>query len=163
EYVETALLASKLDRKVILVVEKLSELPLIAAVSKRLGVRPRIGIRVKLSSRGSGRWEASGGDRSKFGLSSSEILEAMAFMRERGLLDCFQLLHFHLGSQISAIRSFKNALREAGRFYVELTRAGAPLKYFDVGGGLDRKSTRLNSSHVKISYAVFCLKKKTNK
>ncbi len=136
EYVETALLASKLDRKVILVVEKLSELAMIATVSERLGVRPRIGIRVRLSSRGSGRWEASGGDRSKFGLSSSEILEAMHFMRERGLLDCFELLHFHLGSQISAIRSFKNALREAGRFYVELAKAGAPLKYFDVGGGL---------------------------
>jgi len=136
EYVESALLASKLDRKVILVVEKLSELPLIAAVSEKLGVRPRIGIRVKLSSRGSGRWEASGGDRSKFGLSSSEIIEAMSFMRERNLLDCFELLHFHLGSQISAIRSFKNALREAGRFYVELSKAGAPLRYFDVGGGL---------------------------
>lgn len=136
EYVETALLASKLDRKVILVVEKLSELPLIAGVSEKLGVRPRIGIRVRLSSRGSGRWEASGGDRSKFGLSSSEILQAIAFMRERGLLDCFELLHFHLGSQISAIRSFKNALREAGRFYVELAKTGAPLKYFDVGGGL---------------------------
>ncbi len=150
EYVESALLASKLDRKVILVVEKLSELPLIAAVSKKLGVRPRIGIRVKLSSRGSGRWEASGGDRSKFGLSSSEILEAMAFMRERGLLDCFELLHFHLGSQISAIRSFKNALREAGRFYVELAKAGAELKYFDVGGGLgvdyDGSQTNFSSS-----------------
>ena len=136
EYVETALLASKLDRKVILVVEKLSELPLIATVSERLGVRPRIGIRFKLSTRGSGRWEASGGDRSKFGLSSSEILEAMAFMRERHLLDCFELLHFHLGSQISAIRAIKNALREAGRMYVELVKAGASLKYFDVGGGL---------------------------
>ena len=150
EYVESALLASKLDRKVILVVEKLSELPLIAAVSEKLGVRPRIGIRVKLSSRGSGKWEASGGDRSKFGLGSSEIIEAMAFMRERNLLDCFELLHFHLGSQISAIRSFKNALREAGRFYVELAKAGAPLRYFDVGGGLgvdyDGSQTNFSSS-----------------
>ncbi|HEY0839507.1 MAG TPA: biosynthetic arginine decarboxylase, partial [Vulgatibacter sp.] len=150
EYVESALLASKLDRKVILVVEKLSELPLIAAVSERLGVRPRIGIRVKLSSRGSGRWEASGGDRSKFGLGSSEILEAMAFMKERNLLDCFELLHFHLGSQISAIRSFKAALREAGRYYVELSKAGAPLQYFDVGGGLgvdyDGSQTNFSSS-----------------
>jgi arginine decarboxylase len=136
EYVETALYASKLDRKVILVVEKLSELFLIADVSKRMGIRPRIGMRVKLSSRGSGRWEASGGDRSKFGLSSSEILEAMAYMKEHDLLDCFELLHFHLGSQISAIRSVKNAMREAGRFYVELVRAGAPIRYFDVGGGL---------------------------
>ena len=150
EYVETALLASKLDRKVILVVEKLSELPLIAGVSKKLGVRPRIGIRVKLSSRGSGRWEASGGARSKFGLSSSEILEAMAFMRQHDLLDTFQLLHFHLGSQISAIRSFKNALKEAGRFYVEMRKMGAPLEYFDVGGGLgvdyDGSQTNFSSS-----------------
>lgn len=150
EYVESALLASKLDRKVILVVEKLSELALIAGVSKRLGVRPRIGIRVKLSSRGSGRWEASGGDRSKFGLTSSEILEAMAFMKQHEIMDCFELLHFHLGSQISAIRSFKNALREAGRFYVELSKAGAPLKYFDVGGGLgvdyDGSQTNFSSS-----------------
>ena len=136
EYVETALLASKLDRKVILVVEKLSELPLIATVSERLGVKPRIGIRFKLSTRGSGRWEASGGDRSKFGLSSSEILEALDFMKERNLFDSFELLHFHLGSQISAIRAVKNALREAGRLYVELVKAGASLKYFDVGGGL---------------------------
>lgn len=150
EYVETALLASKLDRKVILVVEKLSELPLIAAVSRRLGVRPRIGVRVKLSSRGAGKWEASGGDRSKFGLSSAEILEALAFMREHNLLETFELLHFHLGSQISAIRSFKNALREAGRYFVELVKAGAPLKYMDVGGGLgvdyDGSQTNFSSS-----------------
>lgn len=136
EYIETALLASRLDRKVILVVEKLSELFLIADVSKRLGIRPSIGVRVKLSTRGSGRWEASGGDRSKFGLSSPEILEAMAFMEKNDLLDCFELLHFHLGSQISAIRAIKSAMREAGRFYVELVKAGAPIKYFDVGGGL---------------------------
>jgi len=136
EYIETALLASRLDRKVILVVEKLSELFLIAEVSKRLGIRPCIGIRVKLSTRGSGRWEASGGDRSKFGLSSSEILEAMSFMEKNDLLDCFKLLHFHLGSQISAIRAIKSAMREAGRFYVELVRAGAPIHYVDVGGGL---------------------------
>ncbi|HLV61361.1 MAG TPA: biosynthetic arginine decarboxylase [Fredinandcohnia sp.] len=136
EYIETALLASRLDRKVILVVEKLSELFLIAEVSKRLGIRPSIGIRVKLSTRGSGRWEASGGDRSKFGLSSPEVLEAMAFMEKNELLDCFELLHFHLGSQISAIRAIKSAIREAGRFYVELVKAGAPIQYFDVGGGL---------------------------
>jgi arginine decarboxylase len=136
EYVETALLASKLGRHIVLVVEKLSELKLIADVSTKVGVRPRIGIRVRLSSRGSGRWEASGGDRSKFGLSSSELIEAMTILRQEGILDCFELLHFHLGSQISAIRRFKDALREAGRFYVELVGAGAPLKFLDVGGGL---------------------------
>ncbi|MBV8879849.1 MAG: biosynthetic arginine decarboxylase, partial [Planctomycetaceae bacterium] len=136
EYIESALLAGKLGHTVILVVEKLSELALIEKVSKKLGVRPHIGIRVKLSSRGAGKWESSGGDRSKFGLSSSELVEAISLMRSTGLLDCFELLHFHLGSQISAIRSFKNALREAGRFYIELSKAGAPLRYLDVGGGL---------------------------
>jgi len=136
EYVETALLASKLGRKVILVVEKPSELPLIAEVAKKTGIQPRIGIRVRLSSRGAGKWEASGGDRSKFGLSSSELMDAIAFMKQTGLLPCFEMLHFHLGSQISNIRNVKNALREASRFYVEVLHQGAPLKYIDVGGGL---------------------------
>ncbi len=150
EYVETALLGSKLGRNIILVVEKYSELPLIAGLAKRHNIRPRIGIRAKLSTRGSGRWEASGGDRSKFGLSSREMLEAMCFLRENGLLESFELLHFHLGSQISSIRSIKNAMREAGRFYVELSKAGAPLRYLDVGGGLgvdyDGSQTNFSSS-----------------
>lgn len=150
EYVETALLATKMGRKVMLVVEKLSELHLIAQVSKRTGVRPHIGVRVKLSSRGTGRWEASGGDRSKFGLSAAELLEAMQILREENLLECFELIHFHLGSQISAIRSVKNALREGGRFYVELKKMGAPLRYLDVGGGLgvdyDGSQTNFQSS-----------------
>jgi arginine decarboxylase len=150
EYVETALLGSKLGRNIILVVEKYSELPLIASLSKKHGIRPMIGIRAKLSTRGSGRWESSGGDRSKFGLSSREMLEAMRFLRENGLLDSFELLHFHLGSQISSIRSIKNAIREAGRFFVELSKAGAPLRYVDVGGGLgvdyDGSQTNFSSS-----------------
>jgi arginine decarboxylase len=136
EYIETALMASKLGRTVLIVVEKFSELALIAEVAKKMGVRPRIGIRVKLAAKGSGRWEASGGDRSKFGLSTREVVEAINFMRANDLLSCFELLHFHLGSQISAIRAVKNALREAGRFYVEVSKMGAPLKYFDAGGGL---------------------------
>ena len=136
EYIETALTCSKLGRTVLIVVEKFSELQLIEDTAKKLGVRPRIGIRVKLASRGSGRWEASGGDRSKFGLSTREVLEAIKFLNERDLLSCFELLHFHLGSQISAIRAVKNALREAGRFFVEVVKLGAPLKYFDAGGGL---------------------------
>jgi arginine decarboxylase len=136
EYIETALMASKLGRTVLLVVEKFSELPLIAETAKKMGVRPRIGIRVKLAAKGSGRWEASGGDRSKFGLSTREVVEAINFLRANDLLNCFELLHFHLGSQISAIRAVKNALREAGRFYVEVCKMGAPLKYFDAGGGL---------------------------
>src|SRR5215831_18760732 len=136
EYIETALQVSKLGHMVLIVTEKYSELSLIAETAKKLGVRPRLGIRVKLSTRGAGRWEASGGDRSKFGLSTREVVEAIHFLREHDLLGCFELLHFHLGSQISAIRSVKNALREAGRFYVEVARLGAPLKYFDAGGGL---------------------------
>ena len=136
EYVETALYASKLGRKVVMVVEKTSELPLIAEISRKLGITPRIGIRVRLSTRGAGKWEASGGDRSKFGLSSGELMQSVAFMKEAGLLHTFELLHFHLGSQISNIRNVKNALREVGRFYVEVLALGAPLKYIDVGGGL---------------------------
>ncbi|MDB4981783.1 MAG: Biosynthetic arginine decarboxylase, partial [Myxococcales bacterium] len=136
EYIETALMFSKLGRTVLIVVEKFSELAHIAEVAKKMGVRPRIGVRVKLASKGSGRWEASGGDRSKFGLSTREVVEAINFMKANDLLSCFELLHFHLGSQISAIRAVKNALREAGRFYVEVAKLGAPLKYFDAGGGL---------------------------
>jgi arginine decarboxylase len=136
EYIETALMLSKLGRTVLIVVEKFSELPLIAETAKKMGVRPRIGIRVKLAAKGSGRWEASGGDRSKFGLSTREVVEAINFLRQNDLLNCFELLHFHLGSQISAINAVKNALREAGRFYVEVVNLGAPLKYFDAGGGL---------------------------
>jgi arginine decarboxylase len=148
EYVETALYASKLGRKVVMVVEKPSELPLIAEVSRKTGIMPTLGMRVRLSTRGAGKWEASGGDRSKFGLSAAELMQSIAFMREAGLLDCFELLHFHLGSQISNIRNVKNALREVGRFYVEVHALGAPLKYLDVGGGLgvDYDGSRTNFS-----------------
>jgi len=150
EYIETALLASKMGRNVILVVEKATELPLIATISKRAGVKPLIGMRAKLSTRGSGRWEASGGDRSKFGLTAKELIEAVDFLKKEQLLDSFVLLHFHLGSQISAIRSVKNAMREAGRFFVELFKMGAPLQYLDVGGGLgidyDGSQTNFESS-----------------
>ncbi len=111
EYVETALLASKLGRNVILVVEKPSELALIRQIGVKTGVRPRIGIRSRLSARGAGHWEASGGDRSKFGLSGRDLLNAVDYLREHDLLDSFELLHFHLGSQISSIRSVKDALR----------------------------------------------------
>ncbi len=136
EYVETALLASKLGRTVILVVEKPTELPLIRDISTKTGVRPRIGVRSRLSARGAGHWEASGGDRSKFGLSGRDLLDAVTYMRENEMLDCFELLHFHLGSQISSIRSVKDALREASQVYVNLVKMGAPLGYLDVGGGL---------------------------
>ncbi len=136
EYVETALLASKLGRRVILVVEKPSELPMILEISQRTGVRPRIGIRSRLTTRGAGHWEGSAGDRSKFGLSGRDLLDAVEFLRANDLLDRFELLHFHLGSQISSIRSVKDGLREAAQVYVNLVKMGAPLGYLDVGGGL---------------------------
>ncbi len=150
EYIETALLASRLGRHVVLVVEKRSELPLIRDISLRLGIRPRIGIRSRLSTRGSGHWEASGGDRSKFGLSGRDLLDAVTFLRENDLLDTFELLHFHLGSQISSIRSVKDGLREAAHVYINLVKLGAPLGYLDVGGGLgvdyDGSQTNFTSS-----------------
>ena len=150
EYVETALLASKLGRNVILVVEKPSELALIRQIAGKTGVRPRLGIRSRLSARGAGHWEASGGDRSKFGLSGRDLLNAIDYLREHQLLDCFELLHFHLGSQISSIRSVKDALREAAQIYVNLVKMGASLRYLDVGGGLgidyDGSNTNFASS-----------------
>ncbi|MEM1177626.1 MAG: biosynthetic arginine decarboxylase [Acidobacteriota bacterium] len=136
EYVETALLASRLGPKVILVAEKPAELRLIAKVAKRTGIRPVLGVRARLSTRGAGHWEASGGDRSKFGLSARELLETVDWLERHELLDCLELLHFHLGSQISSIRNVKAALREGGWLYVNLVRLGAPLLYFDAGGGL---------------------------
>jgi arginine decarboxylase len=150
EYIETALLATKLGRHVVLVVEKPSELPLIQRISAKMGVRPRIGIRSRLSAKGAGHWEASGGDRSKFGLSGRDLLDAVAFLREHDLLDTFELVHFHLGSQISSIRSVKDGLREAAQVYVNLAQMGAPLGYLDVGGGLgvdyDGSQTNFTSS-----------------
>jgi arginine decarboxylase len=150
EYVETALLASRLGRTVMLVVEKPSELPLIRQIAEKTGVRPRIGIRSRLSARGSGHWEASGGDRSKFGLSGRDLLDAVAYLREHKMLDTFELLHFHLGSQISSIRSIKDALREAAQIYVNLVKMGASMRYLDVGGGLgidyDGSNTNFASS-----------------
>jgi len=136
EYVETALLACKLGRRVMLVAEKRSELRLIAEIAERTGVRPRIGARARLATPGSGHWQESGGERSKFGLSARDLVWAVDFLRQRQLLDCFQLLHFHIGSQIPTIRSVKDALREAVRVYVDLVKLGAPLGYLDVGGGL---------------------------
>jgi arginine decarboxylase len=150
EYIETGLLATKLGRHVILVVEKPSELPLILQISEKMGVRPRIGIRSRLSAKGAGHWEASGGDRSKFGLSGRDLLDAVAFLREKGQLDTFELLHFHLGSQISSIRSVKDGLREAAQVYANLAQMGARLGYLDVGGGLgvdyDGSQTNFTSS-----------------
>ena len=136
EYIEMVMLAQKIGRRIIPVVEKYTELDLIIQHSKAVGVRPVIGLRVKLASRGSGRWKSSGGYRSKFGLTVTEALQALDKLKELQMEDCFQLLHFHLGSQITNIRQIKAAVIEAVRVYVELKRAGAGLQYLDVGGGL---------------------------
>ena len=136
EYIEMVMLATKIGRHIIPVVEKYTELDLIMKHSERVGVKPVIGVRVKLASRGSGRWKSSGGYRSKFGLTVTEALKALDELKARGMEDCLQLLHFHLGSQITNIRQIKGAVIEAARVYVELRRAGAGLQYLDVGGGL---------------------------
>jgi arginine decarboxylase len=136
EYIEMAMLAQKMGRRIIPVVEKYTELHLILRNSERVGVRPNIGLRVKLATRGSGRWKSSGGYRSKFGLSASEAMRALQELKDLGMADCLELLHFHLGSQITNIRQIKAAVNEAVRVYTELARAGAGLRYLDVGGGL---------------------------
>ncbi|MBI1786932.1 MAG: biosynthetic arginine decarboxylase [Acidobacteria bacterium] len=136
EYIEMAMLAHKMGRQIIPVVEKYTELRLIIQYAAKVGVRPTIGVRVKLASRGSGRWKSSGGYRSKFGLTISETLQALRELEGLGMADCLHLLHFHLGSQITNIRQVKGAVNEAARVYVELARAGAGLRYLDVGGGL---------------------------
>jgi arginine decarboxylase len=136
EYIEMAMLAQKVGRQIIPVVEKYTELHLILKYSQRVGVRPAIGLRVKLASRGSGRWKSSGGYRSKFGLSATEAMRALQELKDLGMADCLNLLHFHLGSQITNIRQIKAAVNEAVRVYVDLARAGGGLKYLDVGGGL---------------------------
>jgi arginine decarboxylase len=150
EFIEMAMLAQKIGRVVIPVVEKYTELGLILKYAERVGVRPMIGMRVKLASRGGGRWQGSGGYRSKFGLTVAEVLRGLEELRSRGMEDCFKLLHFHLGSQIPNIRIVKGALNEAARIYTELVKLGAGLEYLDVGGGLgvdyDGSQTNFESS-----------------
>src|SRR5687768_619469 len=150
EFIEMAMLAQKIGRRIIPVVEKYTELGLILEIAERVGVRPTIGMRVKLAARGGGRWQSSGGYRSKFGLTVAEIIRGLEELKARGMEDCFQLLHFHLGSQIPNIRIVKGALNEAARVYVELVKAGAGLTYLDVGGGLgvdyDGSQTNFESS-----------------
>ncbi len=136
EFIQMALLAQRMGRTVIPVVEKVSELDLILKHAETLGVRPSIGMRVKLATRGTGRWQASGGYRSKFGLTVAEMLAQLDRLVELGMGDCFQLLHFHVGSQIGNIRQLKSAILEASRIYVDLYNRGAGLKYLDCGGGL---------------------------
>lgn len=136
EFIKMVILARKLGKNIIPVVEKFTELESIVRHAEALDVRPLIGVRVKLASRGAGRWRSSAGYRSKFGLTITEVLEALEFLKARDMADCLQLTHFHLGSQITNIRKVKEALNEAARVFVELHRAGAALRYMDVGGGL---------------------------
>nr|MDE6033707.1 biosynthetic arginine decarboxylase [Muribaculaceae bacterium] len=116
DYIELALLAQKMGRNIYLVVEKLNELKIIARIAKRLKIMPNVGIRIKISNSGSGKWEESGGDQSKFGLNSSDLLEAIDFMEQNDMKESLRLIHFHIGSQITKIRRIKNALREAVQF-----------------------------------------------
>jgi arginine decarboxylase len=135
-YIRLALLARRLGRTIFLVMEKLSELPLVLRIAAEEGIAPLIGMRVKLVATGSGKWEDSGGDTSKFGLTSWELMEAVSLLREAGALEGFRLLHTHLGSQVNNIRRVKEALQETARYFVELSRLGCPLDHLDVGGGL---------------------------
>jgi arginine decarboxylase len=136
EFIHMTMLARKIGKNIIPVVEKFTELELIVKQAEITGVRPVIGIRAKLAARGAGRWRSSAGYRSKFGLTLTEMLEAVDYLKQRGMVDCLQLIHFHLGSQITNIRSIKAALTEVGRVYTEMHRIGANVNYIDVGGGL---------------------------
>ncbi|MFO7905468.1 MAG: biosynthetic arginine decarboxylase [Pirellulaceae bacterium] len=136
EFVEMAMLAQKTGRHVIPVIEKYTDLALVLRQAQRAGVRPRIGVRIKLATRGSGRWQMSSGYRSKFGLSINEMLSVFEDLKKMEMADCLNLLHFHLGSQITSIRTIKNALIESARIYADLVRNGAGLEMLDVGGGL---------------------------
>lgn len=136
EYIETAMLAQRLGQIPIIVLEQIEEVDLVIEASRQLGIKPIVGVRAKLSTQGMGRWGTSSGDRAKFGLTIPEIIQAVDKLRAANLLDSLQLLHFHIGSQISAINVIKDAIQEASRIYVELAALGANMKYLDVGGGL---------------------------
>ncbi len=154
-FIELALLAQKMGRTIIIVVEKMNELRLIAKLSKQLKVTPKIGIRIKLASSGAGKWEDSGGDASKFGLSSSELLEALEFLEKNNMMECLKLVHYHIGSQVSKIKKINVALREAAQFYVQLYKMGYHIEYVDMGGGLgvDYDGTS-SSSASSVNYSI---------
>jgi len=135
-FIETALIAQRFDNTVIIVIERPDEIELVLEASERLGIRPTLGMRSKLATKGMGRWADSAGDRAKFGLTTTQVVNVVDTLAARGMLDCLQLLHFHIGSQVSSITPWKNALREAGNLYVELVKMGCQMGYVDVGGGL---------------------------
>lgn len=155
-YIELALLAQKMGKHIFIVVEKLNELDIIANAAKKLNVKPNLGIRIKLASSGSGKWEESGGDASKFGLTSSEVLDALQKLEEKGLHDCLRLIHFHIGSQITKIRRIQTALREAAQFYINLHKMGYDVDFVDCGGGLgvDYDGTRSSNSESSVNYSI---------
>ena len=154
-YIETALLAQRLGRKPIIIMDRLDELDLIIKTSQRLGLPPNIGVRSKLSTKGSGRWAESGGDRSKFGLTAGELVHVVETLERESMLDRLVCLHFHIGSQVTAIRAIKEALGEAVRIFADLYKMGAPLQYLDVGGGLavDYDGSRTNF-HASKNYSL---------
>ena len=155
-YIELALLAQKMGKRIFIVVEKLNEIDIIAKAAKKLGVQPNLGIRIKLASSGSGKWEESGGDASKFGLTASELLGALTKLDELGMHECVKLIHFHIGSQITKIRRIQTALREAAQFYINLHKMGYPVEYVDCGGGLgvDYDGTRSSNSESSVNYSI---------
>ncbi|HRS01292.1 MAG TPA: biosynthetic arginine decarboxylase [Bacteroidota bacterium] len=154
-YVELALLAKKTGKNVIIVVEKLNELKLITKIARKYNIAPSIGIRVKLASSGSGKWEESGGDQSKFGLTSTELIQAIEFAKKNHILDNINLVHFHIGSQITNIRKIKSAIQEASQYYVELIKEDCNIQFVDIGGGLgvDYDGSR-SSNPSSINYSV---------
>ena len=155
-YIELALLAQKMGKRIFIVVEKLNELETIAKVAKKLNVKPNLGIRIKLASSGSGKWEESGGDASKFGLTSAELLQALDILKQKGMQECLRLIHFHIGSQITKIRRIQTALREAAQFYIHLHKMGYDVEFVDCGGGLgvDYDGTRSSNSESSVNYSI---------
>lgn len=155
-YIRLALLAQKMGRKIFLVVEKMMELRTIARLAKQMHIKPNIGIRIKLASSGSGKWEESGGDVSKFGLNSSELIDALELLRHEQMEDCFKLIHFHIGSQVTNIRRIKTALKEATQFYAQLRKSGYNIDFVDIGGGLgvNYDGSRSATSGNSINYSI---------
>ena len=152
DYIETALLSLKMGRNTIIVIDRFSELPQVIKAYKEHGIKPKIGFRAKLYSKGAGRWVESSGQKSKFGLSPSEIVEGCKILQEEGLLDCLELLHYHIGSQVPSIQDIKTSLKEGGRFFSELFELGATPKYLDVGGGLGVNYDGSGNSQSSVNY-----------
>ena len=153
EYIETAILAQKLGRNPIIVVDRKEELKMIIDAAKKFNARPKIGFRAKLNTQGAGKWVDSSGARSKFGLTAVEIVEGVELLKKEEMLDCLELLHYHIGSQVPAIQSIKSSLKEGARFFTELYKMGAGLKYIDVGGGLGVDYDGSGHSDSSINYS----------